>query len=214
MKVTVEGAKMSAVLFHLAFAIVSGFAGGYLASASFYYDFDSLLADPELQGLRALVNDFSVKKWLLNLLPTVMVIILTYFCFRAVKYEFSVVVENKYKKRAYAIAVVLGVIATGGMASHDLLNILFGNIEPTALGQAILGIGSSTVGWVVWYLKKLEKHGDSMYVFLLVFSVGFCWYSLASESSQVQLSCFFFIVASLFRLLAMYDDRGAKSANK
>lgn len=133
--------------------------------------------------------------------------LITYFSYQMTSEILESRKNDDLRKKADQIAVMVGLISVFALFKQPYLELLFKDMELSGVLSTLLGIGGVGTGWLVWYLKQLDKYGELFHVFLLVIVAGFGWYARLTSSDEVQTICTAFVVGSFFHLAKDYIDR-------
>ena len=115
--------------------------------------------------------------------------------------------------RANLIALMISLVMIVILFQQPYLNRIFGSAGIGFWLGIILFGGGSAVGWLVWYLRIINRYGEFCYVLLLGFVVGLCWYARLSAPEEIQITAVAFVLGSLFRIAKDYMDEEARETS-
>lgn len=119
---------------------------------------------------------------------------------------------SKEERRASLIAIIIGLMFTIFIFWQPLLNMIFSQISANQVLKYLLFSGSAFIGWIIWWVRKVERYGDFFYVLLLTITAGFCWYARIKGTTDVEVTAYSFIMASLARIAFQYLDKHYRKA--
>lgn len=114
--------------------------------------------------------------------------------------------NDRLLRRANQIAIMIALVLVIFLFKQPYLELLFGEQGTGAWLKAVLFGGGAISGWLIWYLKQIEKYGEFFHVFLLTIVIGFSWYARLTAPDEVQLTAVAFLLGSLFRIAKDYMD--------
>lgn len=115
--------------------------------------------------------------------------------------------QDIFRKRASYIAIMIALVLLIFLFEQPYLEMLFQSGDTAFWIRSVLFAGGAGGGWVVWYLRQLEKYGEFFNVFLFTTVTGFCWYARLTAPEEIQLTAVAFLLGSLFRVAKDYLDR-------
>ena len=115
--------------------------------------------------------------------------------------------ENLFRRRAYFIAITIGLVLIFILFKQPYLESLFEDYDAEGIVKILLFGGGWAGGWLSWYLIQLKKYGDFFEVLLYTVVSGFCWYAKLIGPKEVQLTAMAFLVGSLFQIARDYIAR-------
>lgn len=183
--------------------LVLGGAGIFIGGIGVFL-FEGVLRNEEI---KTVIESTSTNDAVAYGISLVILLMITYFSFQMTKEIIEQRKEDELRKRADQIALIIGLISIFALFKQPYLDALFKDMDASTMLGTLLGVGGAGAGWLVWYLKQLEKYGELFHIFLLVMVAGFGWYARLTTSDQIQVICTAFVVGSFFHLAKDYMDQ-------
>ena len=114
--------------------------------------------------------------------------------------------KNKFQKRAFFIAIMVGLVGAIIIFRQSFLDSLFPDSDSSKTLKTVLFIGSFLLGWVVWYLKRLKKYGEFFAVLLFTTVTGLSWYARLTSPDEVKLAVVALLLGLLLHIAKGYLD--------
>ena len=114
--------------------------------------------------------------------------------------------KNKFQKRAFFIAIMVGLVGAIIIFRQNFLDSVFPANDSSKTLKTVLFISSFVLGWVLWYLKHLKKYGEFFAVLLFTTVTGLSWYARLTSPDEIKLAVVALLLGLLLHIAKGYLD--------
>jgi len=118
--------------------------------------------------------------------------------------------ENKLKRRACQIAIMVGLVLIVVLFKQPYLHFLFSDEKSDVVLRILLFSSSAVAGWTIWSLRNIRKYGEFFHVLLLTLVAGMSWYARLIAPSDIQIATAALVTSCFLRLAKDYLDAAAE----
>jgi hypothetical protein len=191
-----------------------GFGGGILITVAFILI--ALLVviwDVKGEEIKVVLKEMNRNELVIYFVSWGVLLMISVMARRQIREILENTENNRLRRRADQIAIVIGLVLIVFLFKQSFLEQLFGGASTTLWIKAILFGGGFASGWVVWYLKQLDRYGEFFNILIMTVVIGFCWYARLTGPAEIQLTAAAVMLASLFRIAKDLMDASAKGRN-